>query len=57
MNGYERAVIEQIAGLSNVEFWHRNDGRNGFSLNGWINHYPDFIVVTKSGKILAIETK
>ena len=57
MNGYERTVIEQIAGLSNVEFWHRNDGRSGFYINGWINHYPDFIVVTKSGKILAIETK
>jgi len=57
MNGYERTVIEQIAGLSNVEFWHRNDGRSGFYINGWINHYPDFIVVTKSGNILAIETK
>ncbi len=57
MNGYERTVIEQIAWLSNIDYWHRNDGRSGFYINGWINHYPDFIVVTKSGKILVIETK
>lgn len=57
MNGFERSVIEQVAWLSNVEFWHRNDGRNGFYINGWINHYPDFLVVTKSGKIIAVETK
>lgn len=26
-------------------------------LNGYINHYPDFIVMTKSGKIVLIEAK
>lgn len=27
------------------------------SKNGYINHYPDFIVKTKSGKIILIEAK
>ncbi|MBR6403979.1 MAG: restriction endonuclease, partial [Eubacterium sp.] len=31
--------------------------RKGFRLNGYINHYPDFIVKTKSGKIILIEAK
>ena len=31
--------------------------RTGFAINGFINHYPDFIVRTRSGKIVIIETK
>lgn len=59
MNNFETTVITDIASLSNVSFWHRNLGRGkGFSINGFkSNHYPDFIVVTKSGKTLLIETK
>jgi type III restriction enzyme len=59
MNNFEAAVITDIASLTNVEFWHRNLGRGkGFSINGFkSNHYPDFIVVTKSGKVILIETK
>lgn len=26
-------------------------------LNGFINHYPDFIVATQQGKIILVETK
>lgn len=31
--------------------------RKGFVVNGFINHYPDFIVMTEKGKIVLIETK
>lgn len=55
---FEKQVISQIANLNNVAFWHRNLERgHGFCINGFINHYPDFIVVTTSGHILAVETK
>lgn len=58
MNGFEERVINEIANLENVEYWHRNAERGlGFGINGFINHYPDFIVKLKSGKILLIETK
>lgn len=57
-DGFETKVINQIANLDNVLFWHRNFERGkGFCINGFINHYPDFIVMLKSGHILMIETK
>ena len=31
--------------------------RKGFRLNGYINHYPDFMVMTNSGKLVLIEYK
>ena len=48
-----------IAGLDNVKAWHRIMERksNEFYVNGFINHYPDFIVKMKNGKIILIETK
>lgn len=54
----ERVILD-IANLPNIAFWHRNLGRGkGFCINGFkSNHYPDFIVVTKSEKIVIIETK
>ncbi len=58
VNTFEERVITKIAGLDNVLYWHRNPERgNGFGINGFINHYPDFIVKFKSGKIALIETK
>ncbi|HNW99342.1 MAG TPA: restriction endonuclease, partial [Bacteroidales bacterium] len=59
MNNFETTVITDISSLPNIAFWHRNLGRGkGFSINGFkSNHYPDFIVVSKSGKIIIIETK
>ncbi|MBL7904212.1 MAG: DEAD/DEAH box helicase family protein [Bacteroidales bacterium] len=59
MNNFETSVITSLASLPNIAFWHRNLGRGkGFSINGFkSNHYPDFIVVTRSGKIIVIETK
>jgi type III restriction enzyme len=59
MNNFETTVITDIAALSNITFWHRNLGRGkGFNINGYkSNHYPDFIVGTKAGRIILIETK
>lgn len=57
MNGYEQSFIESVSHLSNILFWHRNESRSGFVINGWINHYPDFLLYTTSGKIIALETK
>lgn len=58
MNDFEYRVINAVANLDNVLFWHRNSERGqGFCINGFINHYPDFIVKLKSGFIIVIETK
>ncbi len=58
MNDFERKVIYEISNLDSVIFWHRNLERGkGFLINGFINHYPDFIVKMKNGKIIVIETK
>lgn len=57
INGFELTVIEKVAALSNVKWWHRNMDRIEFCINGFLNHYPDFMVMTNSGKIVMIETK
>ena len=59
MNGFEEKVIMDIGTSKNIAFWHRNLGRSkGFCINGFkSNHYPDFILFTKSGKIILLETK
>ena len=58
MNIFETKVINAVANLDSVVFWHRNLERGkGFNLNGFINHYPDFIVKMRNGKIILIETK
>jgi type III restriction enzyme len=59
MNNFEERVIMEIGTSSNIEFWHRNLERGkGFYINGFkANHYPDFILRTKSGKTILIETK
>lgn len=58
-DSFEYGVIRRIAELDNVLCWHRNQERGkGFGLNGFSNnHYPDFIVLLKSGHIILIETK
>jgi type III restriction enzyme len=59
MNGLEQQFILEISSFENIAFWHRNLGRGkGFALNGYkSNHYPDFILVTKSNKVIVVETK
>lgn len=59
MNSFEEKVIMEIGTSANITFWHRNLERGkGFYINGFkANHYPDFILQTKSGKTVLIETK
>jgi type III restriction enzyme len=57
MNGFEERVINEIGNMNNIAFWTRNLERKGFRINGFINHFPDFIICTKSGKTILLETK
>ena len=57
MNNGERDLIDAVVGLENVKWWHRIIERKGFFLNGFIHHYPDFMVMMKSGKLVLIEYK
>lgn len=57
VNEFERKVIEKVSALPNVRWWHRNMDRIEFCINGYLNHYPDFMVMTEGGKVVMIETK
>ncbi len=59
MNSFEEKVALEIGTASNIVFWHRNLERGkGFFINGFkSNHYPDFILRTKSGMTIVVETK
>lgn len=60
INDLEYKIINAVANLDNVRFWHRNTERGqGFRINGYTryNHYPDFIVRLTNGKTILIETK
>lgn len=57
MNNGEHELIDAVVALGNVKWWHRIMERKGFRLNGYINHYPDFMVMTNSGKLVLIEYK
>ena len=57
MNSGEHELIDAVVALGNVKWWHRIIERNDFRLNGYINHYPDFMVMTNSGKLVLIEYK
>ena len=59
MNNFEEQVAMEIGTSSNIVFWHRNLERGkGFFINGFkSNHYPDFILLTQSGKLVLVESK
>ena len=57
MNTLEQALVKQLTAIPNVLWWHRNIARHGFAINGYFNHYPDIMIMTKSGKIILAETK
>lgn len=59
MNTEERDLIMKIAALENVIWWHRISERaaEAFYINGPFNHYPDFMICTKKGKIVLVESK
>ena len=57
MNADEKTVIQGVAGKDNVKWWHRIRDRKGFCINGFINHYPDFMVLTDKGNVIMVEVK
>lgn len=57
LNKDETKLRDIFASTDSVEWWHRVIERKGFKLNAFINHYPDFVVKMKSGRILLIESK
>lgn len=57
MNGLEQDLVMELTALPNIRWWHRNIARHGFAINGYIKHYPDIMIMTKSGKIIFAETK
>lgn len=56
-NALEQTLAMKLTALGNVRWWHRNLERKGFCINGFINHYPDFLIMTKQGTFVAAETK
>jgi type III restriction enzyme len=57
MNGLEKDIVAAMTSIDNIKWWHRNRSMKGFCINGFVNAYPDILVMTKSGKILAVEAK
>ena len=57
MNDFERKAVFALSSMDNIKWWHRNISRRGLLINGAVHGYPDLIVMTKSGKLLLVETK
>ncbi|WP_312159422.1 DEAD/DEAH box helicase family protein [Oscillibacter sp.] len=57
MNPEELNMLDVVVGMDNVLWWHRIIEKKDFRINGCINHYPDFMVMMKSGKLVLIEYK
>lgn len=57
MDGLEKELALELTAMLNVRWWHRIIERHGFYINGFINHYPDIMICTQSGKIVLAETK
>ena len=57
VNDWEYRLAAALTRVENVLWWHRNRAKIGFCLNGFINHYPDFIVRMKNGVVLLVEFK
>jgi len=59
MNPTEIEVLNSIISKRDIVWWHRiiEKDPQEFRINGFMNHYPDFMMRTRSGKILMIEVK
>jgi type III restriction enzyme len=57
LNNLEKSMIRMFIDSDLVVFWHRNQSRKEFYINGFVNHYPDFIAYLSTGDILLVETK
>lgn len=59
LDGIELKMADLLSNSDRIRWWHRVvERREGeFCINGFINHYPDFLAQTTDGVVLAIETK
>lgn len=59
LDGIELKMADLLSNSDRIRWWHRVvERREGeFRINGFINHYPDFLAQTTDGVVLAIETK
>lgn len=59
MNDTERQMADALANCESILWWHRIVERrpSEFYINGFINHYPDFLAMTRTGRLFVIETK
>ena len=58
MNNLERNLVKTLTALPNVKWWHRVIERNDFCINGgFLNHYPDLMILTEKGTLVLAETK
>ena len=59
LNKTEIEIIRTIVGLDNIKSWHRIMERkpNEFYINGFINHYPDFWIITEKDNVIILEVK
>jgi type III restriction enzyme len=57
MNNRKNELLDAMVALSNVKWWHKIIERKGFRLNGYIYHYPNFMVIATSKRIVIIEYK
>lgn len=59
MSDFEVKMLRQILQDDGIRlrWWHRNEERKGFCINAFINHYPDFVLLTENGTVVLLETK
>lgn len=60
MNEEEFAVISRVISSGNIVWWHRIDEKRkdySFKINGFVNHYPDFLILTKKNTLILLEVK
>lgn len=60
MNNTEYKVISRLTSLENIIWWHRIDEKRkdySFRINGFINHYPDFLILTRKNTLILLEIK
>ena len=57
MDKLENTLALELTAMRNVRWWHRNIKGQDFRINGFIDHYPDFIIMTEKGTLILAETK
>lgn len=59
LDGLELTMVDLLANSRRVVCGHRVVERKlgEFCINGFINHYPDFLALRDDGVLMAIETK